>query len=305
MIDRVHGQKEKEKGMASTLKKKRSTFKSALAATAILVAAGSMSGTEGYAQQTGEGSGTQMDQSIERSKILKDAGVFGVFATFKIDKDYYQRSSAERRGAIDEVLSLVEEHKSNVLVDAYLTRGLSAKSDYMLRVHAYDLKAAQDFMNDFSNTRFGMHSEVTENLTGVTKTLNYISKEQSPDMNAALTATAYSGEEPRYSIVVPIKKNAEWWNKSEQERLEEIQTHTAPTLEYLVNVKRKLYHSTGLADTDFITYFETNDLEAFNNLTLSLAQVPENLYHVRWGDPTVLSTIQPIENLMETLSAVK
>lgn len=206
MIDRVHGQKEKEKGMASTLKKKRSTFKSALAATAILVAAGSMSGTEGYAQQTGEGSGTQMDQSIERSKILKDAGVFGVFATFKIDKDYYQRSSAERRGAIDEVLSLVEEHKSNVLVDAYLTRGLSAKSDYMLRVHAYDLKAAQDFMNDFSNTRFGMHSEVTENLTGVTKTLNYISKEQSPDMNAALTATAYSGRSRDTRLSFPSRK---------------------------------------------------------------------------------------------------
>ena len=52
---------------------------------------------------------------------------------------------------------------------------------------------------------------------------------------------------------------------TEAQRLKEIRAHTAPTLQYLVNVKRKLYHSTGLSDTDFITYFETNDLGAFNN----------------------------------------
>ncbi|MFB9146530.1 chlorite dismutase family protein [Halomonas alkalicola] len=276
-----------------------------MAATVMLVAAGSMFGTVAYAQEMGESTEMQMDQEIERSKILTDTGVFGVFATYKLNSDYYQKGSAERRGAVDEVLSVVEDHMDNVLVDAYLTRGLSAKSDYMLRVHAYDLQTAQDFMNDFSNTRFGMHSEVTENLTGITKSLNYITKEESSDLNAALTSTSYSGEEPRYSIVVPVKKSAEWWNMSEEERLEEMETHTEPTLAYLPNVKRKLYHSTGLADTDFITYFETNDLEAFNNLMLSLAQVPENLHHDRWGDPTILSTIQPIGNVVETLSAVK
>ncbi len=92
---------------------------------------------------------------------------------------------------------------------------------------------------------------------------------------------------------------------SHEERLAQMEVHTAPTLEFLVNVKRKLYHSTGLDDVDFITYFETADLNAFNNLAVSLMQVPENLYHEQWGEPTVLSTIHPIEDVVEILSAVK
>ncbi|TNC99269.1 MAG: hypothetical protein FD118_3840 [Rhodocyclaceae bacterium] len=38
------------------------------------------------------------------------------------------------------------------------------------------------------------------------------------------------------------------------QRLREMEAHTAPTLAYLVNVKRKLYHSTGIDDTDFIRW---------------------------------------------------
>ena len=42
---------------------------------------------------------------------------------------------------------------------------------------------------------------------------------------------------------------------------------------------------------------------AFNNLLLSLAKVPENKYHVRWGNPTILGTIQTMENVVNVLSA--
>lgn len=240
---------------------------------------------------------------VDRAKILAAPGVFGVFSTYKIRPDYYRLAAAERKGAAAEVLAVIDKHKNKVIVDAYLTRGLGASSDYFLRVHAYDLAAAQEFMTDFRATRFGVYSEVAENLVGVTKALNYITKDKSADLNAGLFAATYSGDAPRYAIMIPIKKNADWWNLSDAQRLKEMEVHTMPTLAYLVNVKRKLYHSTGIADTDFITYFETNDIGAFNNLLLSLAQVPENKYHVRWGSPTILGTIQPVENVVKALSA--
>ena len=189
-----------------------------------------------------------------------------------------------------------------MIVDAYLTRGFEANSDYLLRVHAYDMAATQAFLVDFRATRFGIYAEVTETLVGMTKPLNYITKDKSADLNAGLTSATYSGEAPRYAFMIPVKKNAEWWNLTDAQRLKEIETHTLPTLGNLVNVKRKLYHSTGLDDTDFITYFETADLAAFNNLMLALAKVPENKYHVRWGAPTVMGTIQTVENVVKTLS---
>ncbi|MBF0306081.1 MAG: chlorite dismutase family protein [Alphaproteobacteria bacterium] len=238
----------------------------------------------------------------DRAKLLTSPGVFGNFSTYKLRPDYYKLSAAERKGAAAEVMAVVNKHKEKVIVDSYLTRGFETHSDYFLRVHSMDMAATQAFLVDFRATRFGMYSDVTENLVGLTKPLNYITKAQSADLNAGLSSASYTGDAPRYALMIPVKKNAEWWTRSDAERLKEMETHTMPTLAYLVNVKRKLYHSTGFDDTDFITYFETNDIEAFNNLMISLAKVPENKHHVRWGSPTVLGTIHSIDQVVATLS---
>ena len=249
-----------------------------------------------------QAAGATMPAPVDRAKILVAPGVFGNFSTYKVRPDYYRMSAAERKGAAAEVLAVVDKHKDKVIVDAYLTRGFEAQSDYFLRVHSYDMAATQAFLVDFRATRFGMYSDVTEQLVGMTKALNYITKDKSPSLNAGLTGASYSGEAPRYAFMIPVKKNADWWNLSDEQRLKEIETHTLPTLGNLVNVKRKLYHSTGIDDTDFITYFETADLGAFNSLMLALAKVPENKYHVRWGSPTVMGTIQTFDNVVKVLS---
>lgn len=240
--------------------------------------------------------------AIERSKILKDPGVFGVFTMFKLRHEWGNVPSAKRKNAVAEVTKLIEKHKDNVLVDLYLTRGLETNSDFLLRVNAYDLAKAQTFMREFRSTLIGKNADVSETLVGVTKPLNYITKDKSPGLNAGLGSATYTGDAPRYAIVIPVKKNAEWWNLPAEQRLKEMEAHTAPTLPYLVNVKRKLYHSTGLDDTDFITYFETNDLVAFNDLLIALASVPENKYHVRWGNPTTLGAILSPGNVIKALS---
>ena len=238
----------------------------------------------------------------DMTKILTAPGVFGNFSTYKVRPDYYKLSMAERKGAAAEVVAVVEKYKDKVKAEAYLTRGFEAQSDFFLRIHSYDMAATQAFLVDFRATRFGMNAEVTENLVGMTKALEYITKDKSPNLNAGLTGATYSDATPRYAFVIPVKKNADWWNLTDEQRLKEMETHTLPTLANLVNVKRKLYHSTGLDDTDFITYFETADLGAFNNLMLALAKVPENKYHVRWGSPTVLGTIQSFDSVVNTLS---
>ncbi len=238
----------------------------------------------------------------DMTKILTAPGVFGNFSTYKVRPDYYKLSMAERKGAAAEVVAVVEKYKDKVKAEAYLTRGFEAQSDFFLRIHSYDMAATQAFLVDFRATRFGMNAEVTENLVGMTKALNFITKDKSPNLNAGLTGATYSDATPRYAFVIPVKKNADWWNLTDEQRLKEMDTHTLPTLANLVNVKRKLYHSTGLDDTDFITYFETADLGAFNNLMLALAKVPENKYHVRWGSPTVLGTIQSFDSVVNTLS---
>ncbi len=239
---------------------------------------------------------------IDRGMILKETGVFGIVATFTLHADWDRMSSADRRGASAEVVKVVDKYRDDVLVDAYLTRGLSAGSDYFLRVHSYDLAKGQAFMVDFRRTLIGRYSKVTETLVGVTKSLNYVTADMSPELNKGLKSATYQDGSPRYVIVIPVQKNAAWWNMTAKQRLGMAEGHTIPTLKHLVSVKRKLYHSTGLSDIDFITYFEMNDLTAFNELVIALMSVPENLYHTRYGDPIILGTIHSVKDVFETLA---
>lgn len=66
-------------------------------------------------------------------------------------------------------------------------------------------------------------------------------------------------------------------------------------------VKRKLYHSSGLGDFDFITCFETAKLDDFHNLVLGLEQVRENRHNRRFGNPTLPGTIRSLDEILEIL----
>lgn len=250
---------------------------------------------------------TAQDQKVEalkmdRSKILSQPGVFGIFTTYKWLPEWYELSLSERMDYVSRVMELIKKHEDSVLVDVYLTAGLGGRSDFFFRIHSLELAKAQTFLREFRQTAIGKYVEVLDTLIGVTKPLNYITKERLPELYAGLASATYTGDVPRYAIVIPVKKSAEWWNLSFDQRLVEMKAHTLSTLGYMGSIKRKLYHSTGLDDADFITYFETNDLIAFNNLLTSLASIPENRYHVRWGDPITLGTILGPEKLVRVLA---
>ena len=52
---------------------------------------------------------------------------------------------------------------------------------------------------------------------------------------------------------------------------------------------------------DFITYFETARLDDFNNLVIALESVRENRHNKRFGSPTLLGTIRPLDEVLEIL----
>lgn len=229
-----------------------------------------------------------------RESLLREPFVFGTFASFRVG------SGASCAGDLETLVH--EANEAGVAIDFYLSKGLTAAApdggmtsppDFFLRLHSKDLSKIQEFLHHFSNTRVGSRSELLHTMTGITKGIQYITKEQSPELNASLFKQGYadSNGPPIYVIVIPVEKSNEWWTDfAHDERRAMIEKHTAVTLPWLVNVKRKLYHSTGLSDATFLTFFETNDLVAFHELMVTLAQVPENRHHIRRGRPILLST---------------
>ena len=83
------------------------------------------------------------------------------------------------------------------------------------------------------------------------------------------------------AAMIPIKKNATWWDLAQDERraiFEETSQHTAIGLKYLPEVARQLYHCRDLGEPfDFITWFEyaPEHATAFEDLVASLRATPE------------------------------
>ena len=237
---------------------------------------------------------------VDREKLLKDPGVYGTFAAFRLDKEWAREPTSTRTERLAALKQVVERHREKVAIDLYLMRGLSDRADLLFRIHAAELRDTQQFLVDLQRSPIGQHLKGSGVMHGLTKKANYVPG-FSDQMKADLKTASDPGPHP-YVIVIPIRKNADWWALGQEPRAAMMQEHTAASLPYHPTVKRKLYHSTGLDDLDFITYFETSKLEDFHGLILSLQQVKEFQYSRRFGHPTWLGTVTSLEELTESLA---
>lgn len=233
----------------------------------------------------------------DREKLLTDPGVYGTFATFQMDHDWWDLPGESRVISVAEVKGLVEQWSGKILIESYLLRGLSDHADLMFRVHARTLSDTQQFLSAFMGTRLGRHLSTDRLLHGLSKKTTYVPG-FTESMKAEAQGNGESGARP-YAIVIPIQKDAAWWALDQAARTALMQEHMQAALPYLKTVKRKLYHSTGLDDVDFITYFETETLEDFQNLVRALQQVKEFRHNRRFGHPTLLGTMSPLDEILE------
>ena len=236
----------------------------------------------------------------DRDKLLTDPGVYGTFAAYSLNDDWARKEGATRIALLTVLKGVVEQHREKVAIDLYLLRGLSEHADILFRVHATELGDIQKFLVDLQSSAFGKQLKVAGIMHGLTKKANYAPG--FPDeVKANLKTASEPGPKP-YAIVIPIRKSADWWALDQEKRAVMMKEHTEAALPYHPTVKRKLYHSTGLDDLDFVTYFETSKLEDFHNLILSLEKVKEFQYTRRFGHPTWLGTAKGLDELIEILA---
>jgi chlorite dismutase len=236
--------------------------------------------------------------AADRDKLLSEPGIYGTFAAFRIDADWGKLEHPTRIAHLTAFKGVVEQHREKLAIDTYLLRGLSEHADLLMRVHATELKDTQQFLVDLQNSPFGRYLTSVVLFHGLTKKANYVPG--FPDqMKSDLKAPSESGP---YAIVIPIRKDADWWALPQEKRSAMMQEHTEAALPYHKTVKRKLYHATGLDDFDFITYFETAKLDDFQSLILSLQKVKEARHNRRFGNPTLVGTTRSLEQLIEVLA---
>lgn len=236
--------------------------------------------------------------ALEPDELRMATGVYGTFAAYRISADWRKLELPTRIADLTAFRAVVEQHRGKLAIDTYLLRGLSEHADILLRVHAAELKDTQQFLMDLQNSPFGKQLATVVLFHGLTKKAKYV-----PDfpeqMKTDLKAPSESGP---YAIVIPVRKDADWWSLPQDKRAGMMQEHTEAALPYHKTVKRKLYHSTGLDDFDFITYFETAKLDDFQSLMVSLQKVKEARHNRRLGHPTFVGTAKSLDQLIETLA---
>ncbi len=238
--------------------------------------------------------------AMDREKVLTEPGVYGSFAVFKVDHEWWKLNQEIRMKAAGEVQAVFQKYAESVAADTYLLRGLSEKADFFVRLHSTEMRNNQNLLVDLMSTTLGKHLVNTDTLNGITKKANYVPS--FPDELKAAMKTPTDPGARFYAIVIPIRKDAEWWIASQATREQLMKEHAEATVAYLKTIKRKLYHSSGLDDFDFITYFETAKLDDFNNLVTSLERVQENQHNERFGNPTLLGTIRSLDEILEILT---
>ncbi len=239
-------------------------------------------------------------KAADRDKLLSEPGVYGTFASYSLDEAWGKQDQAVRIAQLTILKGVVEQHREKLAIDVYLLRGLSDHADLLFRVHAIELRETQQFLLDLQGSLFGKHLKTAGVMHGLTKKPNYVPG--MPDnLKAELKLPSEPGPKP-YMIVIPIRKDADWWSLPQEQRGAMMQEHTEAALPYSKTVKRKLYHATGLDDLDFITYFETSRLEDFQSLILALEKVKEFRHNRRFGHPTLLGTVRSLDEIIEVLA---
>lgn len=116
-------------------------------------------------------------------------------------------------------------------------------------------------------------------LQGFTSNVRYANRNEIVKLQAV--QEGLNREKSLCAALIPIKKNAEWWAMSQDERrsiFEEQSHHTEIGLGYLPEIARQLHHSRDLGEQfDFITWFEFSPehKELFNDLLKKLRATKE------------------------------
>jgi chlorite dismutase len=125
-------------------------------------------------------------------------------------------------------------------------------------------------------------SQTSWRLAGVASHVRYVERAEKEQLVAV--QAGLGRPEAIRAALIPIRKNAAWWDLTQEERrkiFEDKSQHVAASLKYLPAIARQLYHCRDLGEPfDFLTWFEYDPANAalFEELVAMLRATEEWSY---------------------------
>jgi len=212
------------------------------------------------------------------------------FSFFKVDPKWRWMADLAKEESAREVENIIRN--SFVKFRSYSTLGLRDDADFLFWFAAESIEEIQDLISKLYLTVFGKYITPSHVYLSCTRPSIYA--------KSGRVSSFVAGDEPKkYAIVYPFTKTREWYLLPAQQRQKMMEQHIEVGKRYPQVVLNTTY-SFGIADEDFMLAFETNDLQAFQNLIMDLRETKVSVY-VKVDTPMIVCVKKDIIPLITSL----
>jgi chlorite dismutase len=211
----------------------------------------------------------------------------------EVDPAWRRRSAEERRADAAELAGAADRAAARVTTYTYSMIGTRSDASILFWRLGRSFEELEETAALLLRSGLGAWCRIGHSMIGLVRPSSYV-KERTPQEEAM-----FSGERSRYIIVYPFVKTTEWYLLDETERRRQMSEHIRVGRKYPM-IQQLLAYSFGLDDQEFIVAYETDDLQAFQDLVRDLRATDGRRATVR-DTPQLVGVHRPLGEILELL----
>lgn len=213
----------------------------------------------------------------------------------RLDPAWRRLPDQARRQDAEAFLAAAEAAARRVQTFTYSMIGLRADADVLFWRLAPSVEVAEETAAGLLQAGLGRFLTVAHAMLGLVRPSVYVKKPTVQEQ------AMFTGTRDAYLIVYPFVKSAEWYLTPREDRQRMMNEHMRVGHQFPM-VRQLLAYSFGLDDQEFIVAYETNDLQAFQDLVQALRATEGRKYTVR-DTPLLLGVHRPLAEITALLGA--
>jgi len=211
----------------------------------------------------------------------------------EVDPAWRRRSPEQRHADAVELAAAAQLAAGRVTTYTYSMIGTRADASLLFWRLGTSFEELEETAALILRSGLGAWCRIGYSMIGLVRPSSYV-KERTPQEEAM-----FSGERSRYIIVYPFVKTTEWYLLDEAERRRQMSEHIRVGRKYPM-IQQLLAYSFGLDDQEFIVAYETDDLQAFQDLVRDLRATDGRRATVR-DTPQLVGVHRPLGEILDLL----
>ena len=213
----------------------------------------------------------------------------------KLDPGWRRLSDEIRLQDAAAFAETVEASAERVRTFTYSMVGLRADVDLLFWRLGPSIETLEETAAALLQGGMGRFVTVTHSMLGLIRHSTYVKSPTTQEQ------AMFTGERHKYLIVYPFVKTADWYLLDREARQKMMNEHMKVGHQFPM-VQQLLAYSFGLDDQEFIVAYETDDLQAFQELVHALRMTDGRKYTLR--DTPILTGIhRPVPEILALLGA--